>query len=456
VALVYIARLVGSHWFGVLQLGVAFSAYALITAEWGMCTLGVREVARLQSTGAVLRYARAHMGLLGLMALVVLGGGILILPLFPFYKADAWVFLLYLAAVLPQFATLEWVGIGLERMTWVGVAKLSRSLIYVVLVLLLLQRLEGWGGWPAYRWVPVLFLVSFCGSVLIMACRVRSWLGGTVLPTYGGSREWRRRLSAAGPIGASQVTMRVLLNVDVILLGILVVPEVVGSYAAAAKIIFVLLVAAEVLWQALLPRLARLWQRSPLEFRLRYNLYLGVALAGFLPVAAGGIVLGPRFMQIVYGESFPGAGAVFQVLSLSYVILAVGQFFGNGLIASDRQRDYFPPLLISGLVAVVASLFFVPRYGGIGASYGMLTAHTFLLLGTGWISRGLLGHRLWLPLLTAMVGSVILGTVLFLLQPLPFAVLLPLGVVSYVLVVGPVVLFWARRLPAARSETDGV
>ncbi|MFH1841698.1 MAG: oligosaccharide flippase family protein [bacterium] len=35
-ALVYLARLVGSHWFGVLQIGVSISAYALIIAE-GEC-----------------------------------------------------------------------------------------------------------------------------------------------------------------------------------------------------------------------------------------------------------------------------------------------------------------------------------------------------------------------------------------------------------------------------------
>ncbi len=445
VALVYIARTVGPHWFGVLQLGVAFSAYALIVAEWGMCTLGVREVARLDSGRAVLRYAQVHVGLMAALAVLVLVLGILVLPLFPFFATDRWVFLLYLAAVLPQFLTLDWVGIGLERMTWVGVAKMSRSLFYALLVLLLLSRVDGLAGWPAFRWVPVMFLLSFCGSTALMAGRVRGWLGRWVWPRYCGWPEWSRRLAATGPIGAAHLTMRVLLNIDVVILGLLAAPAVVGSYAAAAKIIFVLLVAVEVLWRALLPRLARLWQESPAEFRRLYNLYLGLAVAVSVPVAAGGLLLGGRLMQLVYGDRYPGAGDIFQVLSLSYVILAVGQFFGYGLIASDRQRDYFGPLLTSAVAAVVATFGFVPRFGGVGASYGMLTSHTLLLLAAGWVCRRLLDRRLGQPLLGAGAGAGAMVAVVLLLPEWSLAAVIPAAVIAYLLPAGPIVLAWARR-----------
>jgi len=452
VALVYIARTVGPHWFGVIQLGVAYMAYVLIVAEWGMGTLGVREVARLTGTTAIHDYAAVHMGLMGAMAFAVLVLGVVTLPLLPFTASDIWVFLLYLAAVVPHFATLDWVGIGMERMGWVGIARTSRSGIYAVLVLLLLKPLDGFGGWPGYRWVPVMFLVAYAASMWIMALGVGQWLSRPVWPDFAGWSEWRRRLAATGPIGAGLLTMRVLLNIDILMLGFLAVPAVVGSYAAAAKIIFVLLIAVEVLWRALLPRLSRLWRLSPALFRNQYNLYLGCVLALFMPVAVGGHLLGERLMTLLYDDEYPGAGNIFQVLSISYALLAVGQFCGNGLIACDRQRAYFPPLVVSAGLAVLATGWLIPRHGGLGASYAMLTAHASLLLMTAWISRTLLSRQLLVPLAVAaggtgaMIGCYLLASAWSVLW---------LGIIVgivYLAVAGPGLWWWARQ-QAKREPT---
>ena len=63
-ALVYSRNVLGAYWFGALQFGVAFSAYALVIAEWGLATLGVREVSRLETVAAVRRYVSEHLGLM--------------------------------------------------------------------------------------------------------------------------------------------------------------------------------------------------------------------------------------------------------------------------------------------------------------------------------------------------------------------------------------------------------
>lgn len=444
-ALVYLARSVGSHWFGVLQFGVSLSAYALITAEWGMWTLGIRQVARLDSAEAIREYINHHIGLLTLLAALVCGIGWLVLPIFPAYREDAWVLILYLAVVVPQVFMYDWVGIGLEQMTWVGIVKTCRSLFYAVLILLLLGNLDGFAGWPAYRWVPVIFLLGFVASNRIMAWRVKRWLGAGVRPAFGNWTEWRRRLGQAAPIGAGNITIRIVLGIDVIVLGVLADPAVVGSYSAAAKILFVLIIAVEVLWKALLPRLSRLWQESPERFRERLNLYLGLVVAGFLPVAAGGFALGERLMAELYGDAFSGAGPVFRILSFSYVVLALGMFFGNALIACDRQQAYFPPLLVSALIAVAGSLVLVPQHGALGACWAMLVAHSALFLATAWICRRLLGRQLLLPVGVAAGASALMVLALQLVAGWPIYLLVVTGAALYAVLAGPWFWGWARR-----------
>ena len=446
VALVYLARRVGAHWFGVLQVGANVMVYALIIAEWGLFSTGVRSVSRLERPADVRAYARAHAGLLAALALAVLGLGALVLPRLPFFREDPWVFGLYLLCVTAQVMTLDWVGVGLERMFWVGVAKVVRSLVYAVAVLLLVAPLDGAGGWPAWRWVPLLLLASVWAGNVVIGLPLARWLGGPVWPAWRGLADWRARLGAAGPVGAANLVMKVLVTVDILLLGILARPDEAGAYAAAAKIGLVLIVAVEVLWNALLPRLSRLWQESPARFRARLALYLGLILACFVPVAAGGTALGEPFMRALYGAQFPGAGGVFRILIVSYVVLATGQFFGNALIACDRQRDAFPPFAVSAAVAVAAGLLLIPRAGGTGAAWAMFAAHVTLLLTAGWTCRALLSRRLGEAAVITGGASLVMGLVVARLGaawPLGGAIAAGLGL--YALLAAWPLQRWLRR-----------
>jgi len=378
VVLVYLGRTLDEHWFGVVQVGVAFSAYALITAEWGQIALGVREISRLDDPAQVLRYGRTQTGLLGVQALVIVAVGLLVLPLLPFYPTDRGVFVLYLLTVLPQVFMQTWIATGLERMGWVGTARTARSLVYAVLVLLLLKPVAAATGWPSYRLVPAFFLAGFAAMDLTVMIPLARTLGRPVLPAWPGWREARRRWREARSLGASIVVLRVMLNVDLLLLGVLAAPETAGNYAAASRVIFLVVIAVEVLWGALLPRLSRLASRSPAGFRRSFNRYLGLLTAGLLPVSLGGALLGPELMALLYGDRFPDAGGVFRVLAVSYGLLAGGTYLGSALVAADRQRAYFPPLVTGALVALVGNLLLIPRLGAGGAALGMLAAHGVL------------------------------------------------------------------------------
>ena len=393
-ALVFLADRLGPHWYGVVQVGVAFMAYACVIAEWGLFSLGIRETSRLDDPDQVLTYARHHTGLISLQALVVVGGGLLVLPLLPFTAADPWVFRLYLGAVLLQVFMLSWVATGIERMVWVGVTKTMRSLLYAVLILVLLEPLSRGTGISAARWVPIIFLAANLGGNLVIGGALRHHFGRWILPLLPPPAEAGRRWRETGPLGASIVVLRILLNVDLIVLGILATPATAGNYAAASRVIFLLVVAVEVLWAALLPRLSRLAKFDRRVFRDTFNSFLGFVLAGLLPVAVGGYLVGADIMALLYRDQYPDGGPVFRVLAVSYACLATATFLGTTLVAEDRQREYFGPLAIGATVAIVGTVTLVPGHGAFGASLGMLAAHTLLVSILVWKQRHLFSRSL--------------------------------------------------------------
>jgi len=430
-ALVFLAGHLGAHWFGVVQIGVTVMAYALITAEWGMMSLGIREVSRLDDLPSVHRYARQHLGLMAVQAVVVVGLGLVLLPRLPFYREDPWVFGLYLLTVLPQVYMISWIAIGLERMTWVGATKTARALFYALFVLLLLRPLEAATGVPPQRLVPVLFLASMLAGNLVIGAPVMRWFGRVLLPGRPPASEARRRWREAVPIGASILVLRVLLNVDIIMLGLRATPELAGSYAAASRVIFLLVVAVEVLWAALLPRFSRLARLDPPGFVRAFNLYLGFVLAALLPVAVGGVLVGPDLIDLLYGDQFAGAGRVFQVLAVSYTMLAVGTFLGNTLVSEDRQARYVPPVTASALVAVVGTFLLIPHLGNLGAALGMLASHLLLLSTLTFTVRRRLQGSLGRFLLLLAPALAVLALVVLATAGSHVVLRIGLGAVSY-------------------------
>lgn len=414
-ALIFLADYLGAHWFGVVQVGVAFMSYALITAEWGMMSLGIREISRLDEPGRIFNYASQHIGLLAIQAGVVLAIGLLLLPRLPFYQHAPLVFLLYLATVIPQVYTQNWVAVGLERLIWVGMSRIVRSLTYALLVVVFLGHLDGTFGQPAQHWVPVMFLSAMVLSNLVVNIPLSRWFGRFVHPRLPVWPEARRRWRETGSIGANTIVVRVLFNIDIIMLGILAAPEVAGNYAAASRIIFLLVVAVEVLWAALLPRLSRLAKESRTLFLRSFNLYFGFVAAILLPTALGGFLVGDDFVDFLYKGKFPDAGPVFQILAVSYSMLALGTFLGNTLLADDRQKWYFLPLVASSLTAIAGVALLVPDYLGQGASWAMATSHGLLLAVLLIINRRKFSSELGAVLagiIPALVGMAMLLTAL--------------------------------------------
>ncbi len=447
-ALVFLAGRLGTHWFGVIQIGVAFMAYALIIAEWGMATLGVREISVLDEPRAVMRYACSQTGMMLLQAIAVLLLGLVLLPRLPFYREDSFVFVFYLVTVLPQAFFQSWIATGVERMTWVALNKTANSLLYAVFILALLPVLESRSSLAVHRWVPLMLITSMALGNLAVAFPLSRWLGSFVHPTLPAWAEMRRRWRATAAIGANAIVLRIILNVDLLMLGILASPSIAGSYAAASRVLFFLVVAVDVLWAALLPRLSRLAASDPAGFRTAFNTYLGILFAALAPLALGGVLLGGDVVAFLYRGQFPDAERPFQLLALAYPLLGLSSYLGNSLLAMGRQHRYTTPLLVAAAFAILGTAIRIPAQGATGAAGAMLLAHGILLALVAANQRSLFSAgcgRLILFLVLPLGGLALLVRAT---SSLPVLVRIALGGGGYLLLaVYPVRRFLHRAGP---------
>lgn len=379
-ALVFLARQLGDHDFGLLQIGVVFSGYAMVLAEWGLFPLGIRNAARLDDAGALRTYTARHLGLMGLLAGAVFILGAILLAVAPLAGVDRMLWLLYLGMVLLQTGMLDWLGIGRREMTRVSGARVLRSLMYAGLVLLIWRHLPAGEAWPAYRWIPVLLMLSYIPGNLVMFSASRRWLGGVVRPDIRLTPDHRSMLKSSAPICVTHLVRRVLYNVDVLLLGFLAGPAIAGRYAAAAKLLFVIVVGMEVLLSILLPVLSRQWCDDPRRFTALLGRYLKYLTGVLLPVVVVCLVFGETLTTWIYGDAYSGVGRILGVLASAYALLSAAMLCHEALIASDRQAQGVVPLFAGATTALILVLLATPRWGAIGTAFSMLIAHLVYLL----------------------------------------------------------------------------
>jgi len=154
-------------------------------------------------------------------------------------------------------------------------------------------------------------------------------------------------------------------------------------------------------------------------------------MAGLLPVAVGGVLLGTDLIQFIYKGQFPEAATVFRILSVSYTMLALGTFLGNTLISEDRQNSYLPPVAISAVLAITATFFLIPRFGGFGASLGMLASHLLLLVLLAITLRRRFHRFLGQTLLLIVPALSFMTLIVLLTGPLHVVVRIVLGALVY-------------------------
>lgn len=374
-ALAWIARLLGPSDFGLIQVAVAAVSYLLVAGELGLFTHGLRAVARLDDPGAVREAVRRHGGLLLALAVAAFAAGLPLLALLPAHAHDPAVFRLYLLALLPQAFMLDWAALA-RGLPWIsGLGRAARSLAYAALVLGLAAGLDGAVGQPLRRWIPGLYLVSLAAGNVLVWRLLRPRLGGPLGPAWPGGGAWRALLRGTAPIGGAHLGRRLLFNVDLLLLGVWALPSAAGRYAAAAKLAFPLVVAAEVALGALLPRLARAWERGPGEFSRSLRGMLGWALLLWGGAAAAGAAAGPWLLPRLFGADYAAAGALLPALFPAYALLGLGVLLHEAQIAADRARGALIPLGLAALAALAGGAAWIPADGAEGAARTVLTAH---------------------------------------------------------------------------------
>jgi len=176
----------------------------------------------------------------------------------------------------------------------------------------------------------------------------------------------------------------VMINTDIIMLGLLRDASEVGLYSAAQKPIQVLYVIPAILASAFLPAITKLVNKEDKKLREIMEQAMTATLLIGLPIILGGIILGEKLMNFMFGSEYAAATLSFQILLITIAIVFPSVIIANAVFAYDKQKSFIGLLALGALGNIIFNLLLIPKYGITGSAVATigaeLSANTFIWL----------------------------------------------------------------------------
>lgn len=399
--IVYLARTLGVANFGKIGFAQALVLYFSLGVNLGLTVVGVRSVARKKLE--MERYASHILTLrltLAVLFFFLLGVTVILIP----QPAEVkYLIMLYGLSLFPSALLLDWLFQGLERMEFIGIARIMDKLLYGGLVFLVVRSSQ------QLLVIPFLWLA---GSLLASSFLIYTFIRrlGNISFRFDFPF-WKKLLRQALPMGAAFVMIQIYYHFDMVMLGFMKGDKVVGLYNAAYKVIFFVWALIPVFINVIFPLMSRYYKESVAKLRILISSSTRLLSIVALPLGIGGTILARPIMNFLYGPQYLNGVIAFQILIWSVVIICVRCTYEQSFLACDEEKRYLYGVAIGAVTNITLNILLIPRFDIRGAAVATVISEFvfsfYMLLYFRVISRIKIVGYLAKPLLAASIMGLI-------------------------------------------------
>jgi len=407
VALAYLARVLGSGGFGKISFALAIFSYSFIAINFGLLTIGVREVAKDRARAP--EYVGNIFGLRLVLGTLVFGVVILLTSLVPRLHSLQSIIILYHLALFSFIFYLDWLFQGIEAMASVGYSNIIMPLVYLVLVILFVRNKS------EINLVPLFW---FCGTVagtvfLLAVYRLRV---GKLGISFRFSA-WKEILRSALPLGLGRICAEITRHFPIVIVGFLKSDQEIGYFSAATKLVYLVLIVDRILFVVLLPVLSRYFTESIEKVKGLLSDLCKLAGIIILPLAFGCSALAPVITNSVYGRDYGPGVILLRILIWFFALTVLNTIYCCALIAANQERKYALNIFISMLVHLTSVTVLTVLFGMVGTALSVVIAEA-ASLGLMYVRfRPTYDVRFWRYLPKPFLAAAVMGLVVYFAFP---------------------------------------
>jgi len=366
----YLARVLGVSAFGMMSIGLSVLGYLSVLASPGVHITGARDVAggRAEPVAIVSAILSLRLWISTTLFLLVLAVAAFVVPSVP----ASLLIIGFALTLFPMALSLDWFFQGKERLAIVSASKIGLYTVYLVLVLLLVRSADD------VAWSALAFAAgNLAAAVVLLGAFVREYgRFGIQMP----DRSLGILLRESLPLGVSALLAQNITNLPVIVLGVVASTGDAGVFTAAMTLIFFILVADRVLFAVFLPVLSRLATEESRRFGHLAGVLVKMVIAGSVMVGLVGVFYPGPIIHLVYGDGYPAAVPVLQILQVYFVATLVNTVLMSALLARKREREYVTVLFQGTGVLALLCIVLSSIFGPVGAATSLAVGEVLMAL----------------------------------------------------------------------------
>jgi PST family polysaccharide transporter len=365
---VWVARYLGPQQFGILNYALSFVSLFMILSYLGLDGIVVRELVQHPSdkreilgTAFLLRFA------CGLLAFCLAIGTIRLL------RPDDALMLRVVAitAVLTLTQAFDVIDMWFQSQVASKYTVLARNTAFLLITGVRVALILTHAPFMAFVWAAMAeYALGAVALVIVYQGREQ------LLPAWRASRERAGRLLRdSWPLLLASFSMVVYQKIDQVMLGEMLGNDVVGIYAAAAKISEIWYFIPMTIVSSIFPSVlkARAENQGLYYRRLQrlFSLMTAMALALAVPMTFAARYL----MPLVYGQEFNAAAPILAIHIWAGVFVFMGVAQSSWDLAENLTRLFLLRSTCGAIINIALNLLLIPLYAGLGAAIATVISY---------------------------------------------------------------------------------
>ncbi|MCX6785832.1 MAG: flippase [Candidatus Komeilibacteria bacterium] len=422
-----LTRYLGSQGFGYYTTALAFMQFFGVLIDMGLYLILLKEISAHPADEE--KIFNNIFTLRIISAIILLGGGALLIFIFPYPEAVKWsaviVSLSFFFASLVQILTAifqKYLKMGLVALAEV----LGRLVFFIAIVLFIFYR----GGLTALIWSNVInSLIYFLILWFLIKKFVKiSWAFDLAY--------WKIIWQKSWPLALGIAFNLVYFRADTIILSLYKPAADVGIYGAPYKILEIIATFPHMFMGLVMPVLTAAWVTQNLA---RFKSVMQKAFDFFIilvvPMVLGSLPLATKIMRLIAGPEFIASGKILPALMLATGIIFIGILFTYALVILDKQKDMLKYYFSAAVLSLIGYFIFIPRYSYYGAAWVTVAIELFIALSAFILTYKFSRLKLSLNIFwKALLASAIMSAMLYWLIAWPTVWLIVLGMAVYGLI----------------------
>lgn len=380
---ILVARYLGPEQFGMISYALSVVAIFTIFSSLGMDSIIIRELITRNEHKNKILGTSFYLRLIGAIAVVVAA------TFYSSIRDDAQntyiVFLVSLSVVLQAFTVVDFYFQSQVLGKYTAINQVITLVLSSIVKLLLI-----------YYNKPVEYFASMVVLEALLTLINQFWFYKSSGEHFNQWKfswlEAKILLGHSWPIIVSGFVMMVYQKMDQILIKRFLDLNILGNYAAAARISEASFFIPMAVCAAILPGIINNRDNKELQHKRLIQLY-SLMIWGALFICVGGLLFGDFVITLLYKEKYNLAPGIFKILIFNLIPVFYGTAWGMWMVAENKQRYLIFFQFLSMGIALVLNLKLIPIYGADGAAYsliitqfiGIFSALTFYKPALSWM-----------------------------------------------------------------------